>query len=490
MWKNRILYGIIGALSATIIILVFNNQPRGNGQIADTIIETTTDKTPTHLVNHLPTGTQDNFVVASEKSVNAVVHIKTKTRGHGYTGNNWYEYFFGPLEPYNNTPSERYMGAGSGVIISQDGYIVTNNHVIDKADVVEVTLNDKRSYTAQVIGSDPSTDLAVLKINDTQLSFLPFGNSDNTRVGEWVLAVGNPFNLTSTVTAGIISAKARNMHMLDQGRGTAIESFIQTDAAINPGNSGGALVNMKGELVGINAAIASNTGSYAGYAFAIPSNLAQRVVGDIIQYGSAQRAYMGVSIAEITDKVAKQLDLEEIEGVYVANVVAKGAADEAGIQQGDIILQIEGQTVNTTSELIGKIAQYHPGEIVSVLVKTKKGNKIYDVRLQNIDGNTDIKANKREDNYVQKLEASFKPPSAELQNLLGIDYGMQIASLNPGILSKKGIKKGLIVLKLNQQKVNDTKDIQRIINNAGDGLLIEGIYPNGMHVYYGIGLDN
>ncbi len=490
MWKNKILYGIIGALSATIIILLINNKPVGNGQITDTIIASSTDKTPTHLVNHLPVGTQDNFVAASEKSVNAVVHIKTKTRGHGYTINNWYEYFFGPLEPYNNTPSERYMGAGSGVIISQDGYIVTNNHVIEKADVVEVTLNDKRGYTAQVIGSDPSTDLAVLKIDDTQLPFLPFGNSDDTRVGEWVLAVGNPFNLTSTVTAGIISAKARNMHMLDQGRGTAIESFIQTDAAINPGNSGGALVNMEGELVGINAAIASNTGSYAGYAFAIPSNLAQRVVGDIIQYGSAQRAYMGVSIAEITDKVAKQLDLKEIEGVYVANVVAQGAADKAGIQQGDIILQIEGQAVNTTGELIGKIAQYHPGEIVSVLVKTKKGNKIYDVCLQNIDGNTDIKANKREDNYVQKLGASFKQPSAELQNLLGIDYGMQIATLNPGILSKKGIKKGLIVLKLNQQKVKDTKDIQRIINNTGDGLLIEGIYPNGMHVYYGIGLDN
>ncbi|PID88803.1 MAG: deoxyribonuclease HsdR [Bacteroidia bacterium] len=418
-----------------------------------------------------------------------MVHIKTKTRGHGYTRNNWYEYFFGPLEQYNNTPSERYMGAGSGVIISQEGYIVTNNHVIENADVVEVTLNDKRSYTAQIIGNDPSTDLAVLKIDDTQLPFLPFGNSDHTRVGEWVLAVGNPFNLTSTVTAGIISAKARNMHMLDKGRGTAIESFIQTDAAINPGNSGGALVNMQGELVGINAAIASNTGSYAGYAFAIPSNLAQRVVGDIIQYGSAQRAYLGVSIAEITDKVAKQLDLEDIEGVYVANVVAQGAADEAGIRQGDIILQIEGQKVNTTSELIGKIAQYHPGEIISVLVKTNKGNKTYDVHLQNIDGNTDIKPGKREDNYVQVLEAAFKQPSAELQNLLGIDYGMQIATLNPGILSKKGIKKGLIILKLNQKKVNDTEDIRRIINSADNGLLIEGMYPNGMHVYYGIGLE-
>lgn len=487
MWKNKILYAIIGALSATVIILLVNHNKSDNTPITDTTISTTNNPAPTHFVNHLPT--QNNFVVASEKSVNAVVHIKTKTRGHGYTRNNWYEYFFGPLEQYNNTPSERYMGAGSGVIISQEGYIVTNNHVIENADVVEVTLNDKRSYTAQIIGNDPSTDLAVLKIDDTQLPFLPFGNSDHTRVGEWVLAVGNPFNLTSTVTAGIISAKARNMHMLDKGRGTAIESFIQTDAAINPGNSGGALVNMQGELVGINAAIASNTGSYAGYAFAIPSNLAQRVVGDIIQYGSAQRAYLGVSIAEITDKVAKQLDLEDIEGVYVANVVAQGAADEAGIRQGDIILQIEGQKVNTTSELIGKIAQYHPGEIISVLVKTNKGNKTYDVHLQNIDGNTDIKPGKREDNYVQVLEAAFKQPSAELQNLLGIDYGMQIATLNPGILSKKGIKKGLIILKLNQKKVNDTEDIRRIINSADNGLLIEGMYPNGMHVYYGIGLE-
>lgn len=491
MWKNRILYAMIAVLSATILLLLSHQQHSTPAQnMADVVLNPTT---PTAVATQpvkqmMPLGGQDNFVLASEKSVNAVVHIKTKVRNLAQ-GNSTYHHFFNPFQTPQNGGRERYSGAGSGVIISQDGYIVTNKHVIDQADVIEVVLNNKHSYEASLIGSDPSTDLAVLKIEGDTLPFLPFGNSDAVRVGQWVLAVGNPFNLTSTVTAGIVSAKARNVHILDNGRGRAIESFIQTDAAINPGNSGGALVNTDGELIGINAAIASNTGSYTGYAFAIPSNLAQKVVGDLIQYGSAQRAYLGVSIAEITDEVAKKLNIDKIEGVYVAKVVSNGAAHMAGIPAGSIILAIEGQTVNTTSQLIGKVAQYHPGEIIDVLVKDKTGQQHYDVRLQNLHGQTAIQANKRQDNYIKRIGATFKKPSAEVLQMLGLDNGMQIAGLQNGLLSKKGVRKGLIIIKLNQQSINSLQTLRKIIDKAEGGLLIEGVYPNGMHVFYGIGLQ-
>lgn len=493
MRKHILLYALIAALVVINFTLWQKNQqkqPPQQDEIVQPANNTNKQTINTYQAHYMPVGNNDNFVEASEKSVNAVVHIKTKVRGKSYHQRDLFDLFFNPNYEPQHQDTERYAGAGSGVIISEDGYIVTNHHVIEKADIIEVTLNDKRSYTAQIIGSDPSSDLAVLKIeDDSPLPYLPFGNSDHTRVGEWVLAVGNPFNLTSTVTAGIVSAKARNMHVLDRGQGRAIESFIQTDAAINPGNSGGALVNMQGELIGINAAIASNTGSYAGYAFAIPSNLAQKVVGDLIQYGSAQRAYLGVSIAEITDELAQLLNIEDIKGVYVAGVLPNGAADKAGIKKGDVILQIEHQKVNTTSELIGKVAQYHPGEIINVEVKTPKGVKNYDVQLQNSEGNIQIQTTSTTENLIPRLGASFKTPSKELQNRLGVDYGMQISDIQKGIISRKGIKEGLLILKLNHEKIRTINDINNSIEQSQGGLLIEGIYPNGTHVYYGIGLE-
>lgn len=313
------------------------------------------------VINSAPT----SFSYAAELSVNAVVHVKTT-----YTAQTQYrnidpllEFFFGPQ---GNIERQQPVAtaSGSGVIVSQDGYIVTNNHVIDKASQIEVVLNDKRSFAASLVGTDPSTDIALLKIEADSLPTITMGNSDALRLGEWVLAIGNPFNLTSTVTAGIVSAKARNINILNDNM--KIESFIQTDAAVNPGNSGGALVNGQGELVGINTAIASQTGSYAGYAFAVPVNIVKKVVNDIKQYGTVQRAVLGVQIQEITDELKRQNHLTTLQGAYVAGVVEGSAAAVAGIKVGDVLTAINGQQVRTSAELQELIGRCHPGDIIQV----------------------------------------------------------------------------------------------------------------------------
>ena len=307
-------------------------------------------------------GTTD-FTASANLAVPAVVHIKTTFQNR----NAYYDDFFAPFyEYFNMRPgyNQPLVGTGSGVIIRDDGYIVTNNHVVQDAEVITVTLNDKREYTATVIGKDPNTDLAVIKIEESALPFLVFGNSDQVSIGEWVLAVGNPFNLTSTVTAGIISAKARNINIL--GGGTAVESFLQTDAAVNPGNSGGALVNLKGELIGINAAIASNTGAYSGYSFAIPSNLAKKVVEDIMEYGNVQRGYLGASITELDAKTAKEYGLNSYKGVIVSSVNPSGSADKAGLEAGDVILNVDGQEINSSSRLLEIISEKRPGDELQI----------------------------------------------------------------------------------------------------------------------------
>ncbi|HOI33156.1 MAG TPA: trypsin-like peptidase domain-containing protein, partial [Bacteroidales bacterium] len=309
-----------------------------------------------------------DFIDAAEKTVNAVVHIRTEIIRRSAT----YDDFFGSLRDYfygnpHSTPSRRSLvGFGSGVVLSADGYIVTNNHVVEGADKIEVTFNDKRKMNATIIGTDPSTDLALIKVDADQLEYLEFGNSDDVRIGEWVLAVGNPFNLTSTVTAGIVSAKARNINIL--GNRSSIESFIQTDAVINRGNSGGALVNNQGELIGINAAIASHTGVYEGYSFAIPANIVRKVVDDLIRYGEPQRAYLGVEIREMTFELAEELEMKAIKGVYVAGTMENGGAAEAGIMAGDVILDVDDLEVNTLSQLLEVVGQHRPGDEVEVSV--------------------------------------------------------------------------------------------------------------------------
>ena len=330
-----------------------------------------------------------DFTTAAQLSVNAVVHVKTNYTDKKQSSviDPFLEFFFG-LPHYQERPQPQQQGFGSGVIISNDGYIVTNNHVIDRADMIQVVLNDKRTYTAQLVGTDPTTDIALLKIEADSLPTITFGDSDMLKVGEWVLAVGNPFNLTSTVTAGIVSAKARNINILNAAM--KIESFIQTDAAVNPGNSGGALVNTQGRLVGINTAIASETGSYAGSAFAVPTSIVQKVVEDLKQHGTVQRAILGVQIADITDRLAKDRNIHTLAGVYVNSVMELSAAHMAGITEGDIITHVNNSPIKTVAELQEQIGRHRPGDEITITLLRNNTSITLPVTLQNRQGTTEI----------------------------------------------------------------------------------------------------
>ena len=312
-----------------------------------------------------------NFIEASEKAINSVVHIKSKYLSNEIYG--YYDPFYG--RRYYKQPQEN-IASGSGVIISNDGYIITNNHVINNAKEIEIVLNDKRSYSAEILGVDPDSDLALLKIDEENLNFLKFADSDNLKVGEWVLAIGNPYNLNSTVTAGIVSAKSRKINILNSG---GIEAFIQTDAAINSGNSGGALVNTNGDLIGINTAIQSKTGAFSGYGFAIPSNMANKIVNDLKKYGEVRRAFIGIHIADINQSVQRELKLNNLEGVLISKVLKNSAAEQAGLKNFDIITKINGVTVNSTSELHELIIQCNPGEEIKCTIK--RNNKILDFSI-------------------------------------------------------------------------------------------------------------
>lgn len=426
-----------------------------------------------------------DFTMAADKSVPAVVHIKTSfTRKNAY-----YDDFFAPFYDFFNVQpfSQQYPinATGSGVIVSDDGYIVTNNHVVQDAEQISVTLNDKREFVATVVGLDPSTDLALIKIDEKNLPFLIFGNSDQVKIGEWVLAVGNPFNLTNTVTAGIVSAKARNINIL--GGGSSVESFIQTDAAVNPGNSGGALVNTKGELIGINAAIASNTGSYSGYSFAIPSNIASKVVSDLKEYGMVQRAYLGADIVDITAATAKQYGLSSMKGVYVSAVSDGGAAIEAGIEAGDVILSVGSEEVNSSSRLLELIAEKHPGD--KLLLEIERGNKTISKPVTLLNRRGEKVLLKKEDPALSTfMGATFSEPDQQTMSRLRLKNGMQISELNEGALKNAGIKESFIVTKIDQTIIYSMEDIENALSGKSGGVLIEGVYPNGMKAYYGFGL--
>ncbi|MCF8296177.1 MAG: Do family serine endopeptidase [Saprospiraceae bacterium] len=426
-----------------------------------------------------------DFGEAAEQTINGVVHVKTQ---YEYK-NNVYDLFFGYGNPFHNSPHNQQntpiMASGSGVIISEDGYIATNNHVVQGASYIEVTLNDKRTFEATVVGTDPSSDLALLKINEKNLPLIRFGNSDDIKIGEWVLAVGNPFNLTSTVTAGIVSAKARNINIL--GSSSAVESFIQTDAAVNRGNSGGALVNTLGELIGINAAIASNTGTYTGYSFAIPSNLVKKVMNDLLEFGEVKRAYIGVQIADLDSKLAEEKGLKEIKGVYVAGLTENGAAIDAGIKKGDVITKINDIEVNSRSELIEHIATHRPGDKVSVTVNRNNNLKSFNVTLRNEEGNTSISKTK-ERNIETILGADFDEITSEEKRTLNIENGIKITKLETGKLKIAGIKEGFIITKIDKKPITTISELKKILDNKKGGILLEGVYPNGTRAYYGFGL--
>lgn len=431
-----------------------------------------------------------DLTVAAEKSVHAVVHVKTRSRGkESYSGNPFYDFFFGPGSGYGQDPSP-IMGAGSGVIITTDGYIITNNHVIDKADDIEVTLNDKRTFSATLVGADPTSDIALLKIDAEELPFIIYGNSNDLKVGEWVLAVGNPFNLTSTVTAGIVSAKARSINIIaNRNQTLGVESFIQTDAAVNPGNSGGALVNQRGELVGINTAIASRTGSYTGYSFAVPVSIAKKVVADLMEFGEVQRGLLGVGIGEVSEDLANELDvkLKKIEGVFVLSIAPNGGAHEAGIKVGDIIISVNGELVNSVPELQERVSMHRPGENVSLMVMRDGKKKPFDVTLRNIRGTTGIISSY---DFDETLGVSFESVSDSDLRRLGIRYGIQVVDIGNGPLAKSGVKEGYIVTKVNDVSISSIEDFKQTVSKVEGGLFLTGVYPNGRVVYYAINLKD
>ena len=427
----------------------------------------------------MPAQNTPDFVDAAENSVNAVVHIMTKVVKQSTTYNDFFGALLGQLYGYpGQTRNNTMVAYGSGVVLTPDGYIVTNNHVVEGADEVEVTFNNKVKRTATVVGTDPTTDLALIKVEASDLDYLVFGDSDQVRIGEWVLAVGNPFNLTSTVTAGIVSAKARNLSIL--GEGTSVESFIQTDAAVNPGNSGGALVNTKGELIGINAAIASHTGSYEGYSFAIPSNIVRKVVDDLLLYGTTQRGYLGVQIAELTQELAEKEGLENIDGVYVAGVTDGGAAKQAGLKAGDVITTINGKAVNSTTQLRESVGQYRPGDKIDVEVNRHGSHHHYELTLLNEAGNVDV-VRSGDSFYNAEFGLMLQSVNQNEMSRLNIRNGLKIVEIREGRFMNSGVPVDFVITKVNGYAVNNKTDLENALkNNRSRRTTIEGVYPNGM----------
>lgn len=432
---------------------------------------------------------------AAESSVHAVVHIKSTERSKTRTVQQMpdiFDYFFGDGQGrQRQIQTEPRVGFGSGVIISKDGYIVTNNHVIDGADEINVKLNDNREFIGRVVGADPKTDLALVKIEGNDFPTIPVGNSDNLKVGEWVLAVGNPFNLTSTVTAGIVSAKARTLGVYDGG----IESFIQTDAAINRGNSGGALVNAKGELVGINAVLSSPTGTYAGYGFAIPTSIMTKIIADLKQFGTVQRVLLGIKGGDISgysmdDSMQKKREeLGVVDGVYVSEVIEGGSAAAAGMKAEDVIVGVNNKQVKNFADLQEELARHRPGDKVSVKLIREKKEKTVEVTLKNEQGTT--KAVKNTD--IEILGAAFKELPDEVKKQLNLASGIQVTGVSSGKMSDAGIRKGFIILKANGQTIRSVSDFEDAFKAASTSpeqvIFITGMFPSGKRANYAVDLS-
>lgn len=453
-------------------------------------------------IEAVPSGQPIDLTYAAEKALPAVVHIKYVQNSKVQTVDvqeDPFSDFFGPFGFFGNpdqgngrqkrrvqTPKKE--ATGSGVIISPDGYIVTNNHVVNGADELTVTLNDNREYSARIIGTDPNTDLALIKINGKNLPTLPIGDSDNLKVGEWVLAVGNPYNLSSTVTAGIVSAKARSMGG-EGSNGPQISSFIQTDAAINPGNSGGALVNAKGELVGINAMLYSQTGSYSGYGFAIPTTIMVKVVDDLKKYGTVQRAVLGIRGGDVLNYInaqkdeKKDVDLGTNEGVYVAEVTEGSSASAAGIVKGDVITEADGKKITKMSELQELLSKKRPGEKVTLTYLHNKSKHSKTVTLKNAQGNT--KVIKTAD--LDVLGASFRPVTEQLKKEFDLTFGLEVTKVEKGAIKSGGIEQGFIMLYANDTPLKSLSDLQELVKSASTSqdpvLIIKGIWPSGKRDY-------
>jgi Do/DeqQ family serine protease len=427
-----------------------------------------------------------DFEKAATKAVPAVVHIKTLTKAKQTTSrdmeDNPFRDFFGDgfgdlFGGRGNMQPQVQRASGSGVIVSADGYIVTNNHVVDGADEFTVTLSNNKTYKGKLIGKDPSSDLAVVKIDASNLSFMNFANSDDVHLGQWVLAIGYPLNLDATVTSGIVSAKSRSLGINSRQSKAPLEAFIQTDAAINPGNSGGALVNLDGDLIGINSAIASPTGSYAGYGYAIPSNMVKKIAADIIKYGSAKRAYLGVMYGsdQMSDEDRAKNNIKDGDGVYVMDVAKNSAAEEAGIQKGDFITGINGAPIATGTQLIEKIAIMRPGDKVNI---TYRHNGVEKNATATLKGESGTYASIKEQ-AVDQLGASFENLDSQKASRLGIAGGVVIKNLQQGVLTDQTrIKEGFIITKINNQRVSSVDGLKQALANAGSSAIISGIYPD------------
>ncbi len=483
MKKYLLFFGVamLGGLSALGIASVFNkNQPTEFGVKQNFQFTSNTGDMP-----------QANFINAAQIVTPAVVHVKVTGSNESAAGDGENSEQFDPLEFFKkhgfNLPQEGQMKAGSGVILSEDGYIVTNNHVIDGGGSIEVVLNNKKSYKGTIIGTDPNFDIALIKIDAKEkLPFVSYGNSDEIKVGEWVLAVGNPFNLTSTVTAGIVSAKARNIRLINGS--SPVEAFIQTDAAVNPGNSGGALVNTRGELVGINTAIASQTGNYEGYSFAVPVNIVKKVVDDLHKYGKVQRGYLGIQISEVDSKKAEENDLKEVKGVFVEKSNEGSAAMDAGLKKGDVILKVDNIEINSVSELQEQISRRKPGDKVVITYLRDNVIKTTDVILKNEAGNTKITESASVETG-RALGAEFASMDKNSLQKYELKNGVKVTKVGPGKFKNAGIPEGFIITKVDKNDVSSVSEVTAAIVNKKGGVLVEGINPDGTKGYYALGIE-
>lgn len=437
---------------------------------------TTDNQFRAYYANNKPMAAGIDFTLASEKSTPAVVYIKTTSNAPQRSFNDW---FFGDI--FGGGRQDLVINSGSGVIVSADGYIVTNNHVVEKSVRIEVILTNKQAYTATLVGTDPSTDLALLKVEASGLPSIQFSNSNQLKVGEWVLAVGNPFNLTSTVTAGIVSAKGRNLNLLSNL--FPIESFIQTDAAINPGNSGGALVDVSGHLVGINTAIYSRTGAYNGYGFAIPANIVQKVIRDLKEHGSVQRAFFGADVLDIDAPLREKAKLNSFKGVYVNNIAGYGPAKDAGLKEGDVITQFNQTEVNSKAEFDEQLSYFRPGDKVNIVIQRNGQPKNMQLKLTNTEGTFEIVKN--ESITSNKLGADFEPIGKLERERLQLSGGVRIANIQAnGYMRRLGLRDGFIITQINKVAVSSPDACIDLLENMRGQVTIEGVDQTGRKAYF------
>ena len=490
--KSRLVPVILTAAVTSLVTLFIANRFR---QSQPYFVEGSHSKAlPVNYTGYSGDGTAKagpvNFEFAAEASVKAVVHIKTATKARTIVYNNGdmsdlFGQIFGQRQAY--IPPQ--MGSGSGVIISPEGYIVTNNHVVADANEVTVTFSDRRTAQAKVVGTDPATDIALLKVEENKsLPFMEFGNSDEAKLGQWVLAVGYPLSLDATVTAGIISAKGRSIGVNKQA--SAIESFIQTDAAVNPGNSGGALVNTSGQLVGINSAIASPTGSYAGYSYAIPANIVKKAVNDLMKYGFVQRAYLGIEYIDRSNISSEELKAngidENAEGLYIAKVRLNSGAAKAGLEKGDFITKINGESVNTQPEVQEQIARYHPGDNINVTYIRGGKTRTATVQLTNLNGTTEIM---KPESALKLLGATFRPLDDGEKVKYNVEGGVVVTQIEKGAIARQtNMHKGFVIIGINNDPVKSVNDLQQAMANKKN-IQMSGFYPGYQGMYY-YGLNN